>query len=338
MSMSERAQALLDAQVAFAIEQMQGKAFDAWLERSIAETLEDASKLKLEETVSRKLVKATVAELAQQIVLDEAVQEMIAKTARAVRESEAHDEATLGDLLTEETWTEGRDKAIAMQDLREAAIRAAMDSKAYQAFVADMLYHGIKGWLNDNPLTQNVPGAKAAMTFGRSLMNRARPGMSDTIDETLHDYIDKSVHATAKAGERYLLGISDEALARAADAVWKEARKMSIEQIAEHVSSEDVEDWAGIVYRGLHHLRGTGYFTQVVDAGVDAFFDHYGKASLTQILDEFGVTAEIMAQEARRYAVPVIKLLQKKKLLDTAVRRQLQPFYESEACAAILGD
>ena len=50
---------------------------------------------------------------------------------------------------------------------------------------ADIVYHGIKGYLGQNKLTGSIPGAKAAMKLGKSVMNRATPGLEDAIEGRL---------------------------------------------------------------------------------------------------------------------------------------------------------
>lgn len=338
MKKFEHRTALLEAHVAFVVEQLQGKALAAWLERTLPPTLEDLTHLRLDQLVPARTVKASVAKIAQNLEIDRAFRETVQAITAAILESEAHDDVTLGDLLPQDVFEAGRDKAVTMQSLRETMIRSVMGSRAYQNFVSDLLYHGIRGWLSDNPLTQNLPGAKSAMALGRSMLQRARPGLGDSLDERLHEYIDKSVHATAEAGERYALGISEEQLASGADAVWRHAKKARVSALLADLSAEDAEDWSGIVYDGLHHLRQSDYLVALIDAGVDAFYADFGKRPISELLDILGITEEVIAREIKRYVEPAVKQLKKQKLLEDAVRRQLAPFYESEACRAVLED
>lgn len=55
------------------------------------------------------------------------------------------------------------------------------------------------------------------------------------------------------------------------------------------------------------------------------------------MLDEVGIDRDIAMREAMRFAPPVIAMLQRKKLLEPILRRQLQGFYSSSAVASILG-
>jgi hypothetical protein len=55
------------------------------------------------------------------------------------------------------------------------------------------------------------------------------------------------------------------------------------------------------------------------------------------LLDDLGISREIMLREAMRFAPHVIKVLNKKKLLEPVIRRNLARFYHSDAARAVLG-
>lgn len=338
MTAENRAQRLLDAHVAHVMETLEGEGFADWLAQTVAASLADCRRLKLQDAVPPARVRALIAERAPTLETGEGLRAMLQEVARALVEADVHEQATLGELLDDAVYTAGRDKAIAMHELRESAVRSLLESRAYRGFVADLLYHGIRGWATNNPVTQSVPGAKRAFALGRSVLSRARPGIEDSLDRTLQDYIDKSVGATAEIGAGYLLGISDDELARGADAVWERVRELPVAEVFGAIDGDDASDWAGIAHDGIRHLRGTDWLVGVACAGVDAFYAHYGKHDLEALLADFGVDEALLNAEIARFAEPVIRLLKKKKLLEPAIRRQLAPFYESEAAGAILAD
>ena len=338
MAGKERAQRLLDAHVAYVVEQLSGKGFEAWLEATVRATLEDAARLKLKDAVPAKQLKYCVVNLMAELEIDDALRAAVQDIARAVVDSEAHADARIGELVEPEVFEAARDKAIAMRTLREEIVGSLLQSKAYRGFVADLLYHGIQGWVTNNPLTDTVPGAKRALAFGRSVLNRARPGIDAELDRRLRDYIDKSVDASAEIGEAYLLGVKDEDLRRGADALWRQAADIPVSEVLDGVNGDDAADWAGIAYDGIHHLRKTPYVQQLVEEGIDAYYAHFGELSLADIVGDVGLDADLLRREISRFTQPVVKLLKKKKLLEPAIRRQLEPFYLSEAAQAILNE
>lgn len=338
MTAEDRAQRLLDAHVAHVTETLTGKGFGKWVGEGVAASLADCRQLKLQDAVPPARVKALIAERLPTLETGDGLRDMLQAVARAVVEADAHEEATLGDLLDDAVFVAGRDKAIAMRELRESAVRALLESRAYRGFVADLLYHGIRGWATNNPLTQSVPGAKRAFALGKSVLSRARPGIEDSLDKTLHDYIDKSVEATAEIGADYLLGVPDDELARGADAVWSRMRDITVADMLGAIDGDDAADWAAIAHDDIRALRGTDWLAGVINAGVDAFYTHYGKQDLESLLLDCGIDEPVLVTDIARFAEPAIKLLKRKKLLEPAIRRQLAPFYESDAVREILAD
>jgi hypothetical protein len=330
------ADVLLDAHVAFLIKELSGKGLRAWVERTVDGTLEDAASLTLEATVGRDLVKATARIYASELDLQGGIPELVGDIARALHRHQIHEQTTLGELITERAFDEMLEKALEMRPLRERIVRAALESEVYTAFVSDQLYHGIHGWLNDNPVTQSVPGAKTAMKLGRSMLNRASPSLERAMDERLHQYLDRSVSVTARVGERFLLDVEDDTLRDAAKRIWKRLRTLPVSALRDEIAEDDVEDWFVVGYEHWHELRQTDFYCELIDAGIDVFYDKYGDATLTELLEDLGITREMMLAEAMRYGPPVLKMLKKRKLLDQVLRRQLEPFYRSQAFADVI--
>ena len=73
-------------------------------------------------------------------------------------------------------------------------------------------------------------------------------------------------------------------------------------------------------------------------AGVsfDAFFDKYGDTTLMELLDELGVTRELMLDDARRFLPPVMEKLRAEGLLEAWLRRHLEGYFQREETLALL--
>jgi len=75
----------------------------------------------------------------------------------------------------------------------------------------------------------------------------------------------------------------------------------------------------------------------LIDAGVDGFFDRYGAVSLGELLEEIGITRDMLVADAMRFAPKAIEGLQRKGLLEGMIRRNLEGFYRSGAVEEIVG-
>ncbi len=106
--------------------------------------------------------------------------------------------------------------------------------------------------------------------------------------------------------------------------------------LKELVSSEDIQELFVIVFEYWRDLRHTDYFNAMLEAGVQAFFDKYGDTSLTGLLDELGVTRELMLDDARRFLPPVMAKLQSEGLLEAWLRRHLEGYFQAEQTLKLL--
>lgn len=332
-----KAKALLDAHVQFVLVQLEDQRFKKLVTQNVAATLADAAKLTLNEAVTRDKIKDVIRAYAVELDLHGAMPELVGDIARAVYAHPIHDQTTLGNLLPDRSFSEFLDKALEMKELRQRLLHESTSNPAYAALASDLLFHGIKGYLAHNAVTRSIPGARSMMKLGKSVMSKATPGLEQSIEDNLKRYIRKNIKATLKESERFLSERVDEGqLRERASEIWSKVKDQKAGLFRDYVGSRDVEDFFVIGYEYFRELRKTEYFSAVIGAGVDAFFDKYGDTDLRRLLDEVGISEDMLVAEALRFAPQVIRTLKKKKLLEPAIRRNLEGFYSSPEAAAIL--
>lgn len=332
-ALSAKAQALLDAQVSYALAQLEGKQLEGQIERLLDELLADAKKIKLGEAVTATMIKQTIHRYAIHHEIPPAIPELVGEVARELYQLPVHDDNQLFDLLTDEQFRELMKKIMEMKALRERLIHEAVGNPIYGEMISEVLYHGITDYITKNPLTKKIPGASSMMKLGKSVMDVASPNAEAGIKR----YIGNNINASMRQSEKFLLNnLTDEKLTRVATDIWDEVKLNRIAVFRDYVSEEDIEDFFVIGFEYWRELRKTDYYRELIDAGVDFFFKKYGKSTLNELLDEMGVTRDMMIAEAMHYAPHVLKALNKKKLLEPLVRRQLEPFFHSDAARALL--
>jgi hypothetical protein len=336
---SSVAEQLLDAHVHYMVEQLTGDGLQALIESELDALLADAAKLRLRDVVSAKTIRQTARTYAVEIEMGGGLPPLVAEIARVLYAHEVHARTAAKDVVSHERYTEAVDKLLELKSLREKLLRAAATSPIYIAFASELLYHGIRGYLaRGTEATRGIPGAGSMMKLGRSVLSKASPGLETTLDESLKRYVARSVEVTARASaELVLKHLSDEALRSMARQIWDHVKVEPIGRLREDVGSDDVEDLFVIGYEYWRELRKTELYRTLIDAGIDAFFIAYGDVPLTALLDDLGITREIMLAEAMRYAPHVLRVLKRRKLLDGIVRRQLEGFYRSGAVERIVG-
>src|SRR5581483_148248 len=98
----------------------------------------------------------------------------------------------------------------------------------------------------------------------------------------------------------------------------------------------DLEDFFVIGYEYWHSLRKTEWYVTLIDAGVDGFFDRYGTISLGELLEEIGISRDMLVADAMRFAPQAIDGLARSGLLEGMIRRNLEAFYRSGAVEKIV--
>lgn len=332
------AERLLDAHVAFMITQLENEPLRLNIEEELDHALAAAEKITLNEAVSREQVKASVKTYAVDLDLHGAIPELVGDIARAIYKHEIHDRTSINDLISDKQFVELFDQIMAMKDLREKIIKQSIGNPLYGALVSDVLYNGIKGYINDNPLTKNSQVAASALSLGKTLLSKATPGLEQKLEDGIKKYISANIKASQRTTEKFIRSrLEDESVKERAIDFWDEHKHRKAAEFRDYISERDVEEGFVTGYEYWRRLRKTEYYWTIIATGIDAFFDKYGSSSLREILDEVGIHRETMIAEAMRYAPPVITMLKKKGLLEPRIRRQLEKFYLSETAREILG-
>lgn len=331
------AERLLDAHVQFMIDQLDGDTLRRNIEEELDHALEAAEKITLDESVTRQQIKDTVRTYAVELDLHGGIPELIGDLARTLYGHEIHDRTSLNDLVTDKQFAEIVDQLLAMKDLREKVIKRSIGNPLFAALASDVLYNGIRGYINDNPLTKNSKVAAGALSIGKSLLSKASPGLEQAVEDGVKKYIKGNIKATQKQTEQFVRArIEDDSVRDRAIELWDEAKEKKVAVFRDYISERDVEEGFVTGYEYWRKLRRTEYYWTVIEVCIDGFFDKYGDTSLRELLDEVGIHRETMIEEAMRYAPPVIRMLKKKKLLEPRIRRQLEKFYLSDEAKAIL--
>lgn len=332
------AEALLDAHVQFLLEQLRGPALRGRIEREVDLLLQDAENVRLEDVVTAAAVKETVRVYAVKLELAGGIPELVADIGRRLYEHPIHGETRLDQLLSDRQLGELLDKLLEMNELQSRLLDEAVSNPVYSALAAEIVYHGISSYLMQNKLTGSIPGARAAMKLGKSVMKRATPGLEKSIEDRLKGYVSKNLQATLAESRRFLVERFDPEVVRdAALEVWDRIKRSKVSEFRRVLRAADLEDFFVIGYEYWHQLRKTDWYVKLIDAGVDGFFERYGGVSLGELLDEIGIQRDMLVADAMRFAPQAIEGLQQRGLLEPMIRRQLQDFYRSEAVEKILG-
>lgn len=335
------AASLLDAHVAWWESRLTDTAaLERWMRAELDLILADAATLKLKDLVSGAQVKAVARRYAVELDLKGGIPELVSEVASALYESPAHAKARVIDVLPEAHFLDMLDKALEMEALRGKLVRGVVTTPFYIAFASDLLYRGIRDYVTQQTeMAQRIPGASSMMKLGKSVLHRARPDLEASVEQSLRKYIERTVEATAVSSAELLLAKLDrETLRGMALEIWQSLKHVPVARFKEDISALDVEELFCLGYAYWGDLRQTPYLVSLLNAGIERFYARYGSETLTTLLDDLGITPEMMIEEGLRFAPPVVATLSRKKLLAPLIRRQLADFYASPEVAALLAD
>lgn len=327
--------ALYEAHVAYMLQLLTGDGLIAHLGLELDANLANAKKLKLGKVVTREQIKATARLYTADMPITGGVPELVGDVARLLHAHPIHDDTRLCDILSDYQVKEIVNKVVELREFREQLIHAVLGNPLLVEMSSDLISRGIKGYLaQGNAAAKNIPGASALMGIGKSVLSKASPG----IEKTLDDYVRKTTAVTLRHSEETLKAkLSDDRLRTMAMDLWVDIKEWEVGRFRKFVHEDHLEEIFVVGYEFWRaELRQSTYYHTVIDVAIDGFFDKYEHATLHELLDEVGVSREIIMGEFERFAPSVIKVLHKAKMLDGIVRRQLLPFYASGHVEAAL--
>jgi hypothetical protein len=328
---------LFDAHVKFIVDDLTGPGLKTLIEEEVDAALVNAHELKLGDVVTRAMIKDTARTYAVELELGPGVPELVGDVARDLYALKIHDKTRPGDLISDDLFAEMLDKALELQSLREKLIREVVTSPLYTDFAADLLYTGITGYIAQNAVTRNIPGASSMLKIGRAALSKAKPDLEASLEDGLKKYIGKTVQASTERSAEFLIAHADNEMLRDIGLdTWQKLKGLPIGSLREDITSTDIEEIFVNLYEAWRTIRKTDYYRVLIETGIDSFFDKYEQETLATLLEDIGVTRNMMVAEGMRYGPSVIKKLHKKKLLEPMVRRRLRGFYASPELSALL--
>jgi hypothetical protein len=312
---------------------------EARIRSLLAVVLADFERLKLKDVVTVAQVQKTARTYAIELDLKGGLPELVRGVANDLYAAPVIDETRIQDVLPEAHFIDMLDKALEFESLRSKLVHAVLASPFYKTFASDLLYRGIRDYVTtQGEVANKIPGAGSMMKLGKSVLARAKPDLENSMEQGLRKYIARTIEGTSeRSADLFLAKLDSETLRGMGMEIWQDIKRLPLRALRDDITQTDIEDLFVLGYAYWGDLRNTKVFGGLLDAGIESFFSQYNDQTLATLLDDLGVTEEMMVTEAMRYAPPVIKTLKKKKMLRPLIEHELADFYASPAVAKILG-
>ena len=329
---------LLELHVKHEVASLKGAKLNKFLQQEVSELLDRAGNITLNRMASEKQVMETIQRIVVNMELGTGIPELVGEMTTEVLNAPIQANTTLGEIATREQVTGFVDEALELRRQREQVISGIMAHPIYQELVSNMVYHGIVNYLyEDNLITKAVPSIGSIMKFGKRMANKAVPGLDETFERRLKAWLADSLPGLISRSEQFLQrAISDDEVRNTVMVAWAGMEDRTLEELQGGLGEVRLQDFVALGYEFWLQLRKTDYFEGCARAVVEHLFVKYGDRPLNDLLDELGVSRELIMAEVNAWAIPVINVLREEGYVEALVRRRLSTFYKSAAARKIL--
>ena len=335
--MNKTARAMLDAQVQYELQSLTGEAFDRLVRQEVAALFAWCGQVSLNDACTREQIVDVIQRRAIDLRISGGITELMGEMANRVFTSPHNENTRLEDIVPSRSFEEIVDKVVGLEQARGEIIHRATHSGAYRTLVASLLQRSLMDFLF--PPQDRSPRSPRTWIagVGRSVARRVVPHLDRHITMRLSRYLDANADRIACEGEKQLLLALDQAtLRRAAEEIWEELAPMRLSEAFAQIQGYDLEDFVVIGYEFWLKYRKTDYFNAVAHELVGHFFDKYGDDSLSSLIDDMGVTQDMVVVDLCELAGPVVALARDTGWLEQRIRAHLEPFYGSARVEEIL--
>jgi hypothetical protein len=329
------ATALLDAQVAWALEQFSAANLAEIVLRDVDDLFALAGRFTVADLLDADAVKEVLIRIAGRAAENDSVGEVVAALADAIYDLPASAEYNLGEIVEREHVEALIDLGLGLTTLQDRAMERLSESPTAGAIASSFATKIVGDFLQQNrQLAEKVPGVSSLLSLGIGAANKVR---TSAVDQFLGDAASKSTQFAIKRTNSAMRDlIQDTQFKQAALEIWDLHAEEPISELRSYLSGSDLRELVGAIHAIVVDVAGTYYADALISAGVDVFFARYGAASIASLLDELGVDRDELIADAVRFSAPVLETLRASGDLDRLVRTRLAPFFASDAVAKLL--
>ncbi len=338
MSAAQLADRLLDAQVAFVLEELTGPDGAALVASEVRAAVTALDAVPLRDVLDAAAVRTTVREVVAATGPSAGVDAMVGTLVPALRDLPANEDHTLGEVVM---WG-GVEAVVAVltrsEQLREEVLHRLSQSPAVstlsmrfvQALVGDAVQQ-------NRERAERLPGMKSVLGVGDLAARTARGMAPKQLNDVVGGVADRGAQAAMERVSRALVDAFDEDVVReAVMQVWDLHAEDTIAGLRAYLPDEDVEGLAANIHALWLDLHTTPWFGAVLDTAVDGFLDRHSDATIGEVRTELGIDLDLVDAVVERHAADVVAALHEAGELEALVRRRLTPFYRSPATLALL--
>ena len=320
---------IYEAHVAFELQQFDKKHLKANIKEDVSALWKWLDTVKLDDVSSVEKVIEFEERNIKDRKLTKHQKEYIVDISNSIHELALKSKHTVADFLNEESFHDIADKLIEQKEVREKIIKDIVNNPFYGEMIADTLYDGIKSFAaQSGPTNETVGGS--LFNLGKGLLGAALSGVSDSIDRNIKKFISENLQKSISKSEQTLKDkLNDAQLRKMAKNIWDKLEETKVKDLAKGVKITDTDRKAILnsVEKAVHAAMQTEPVADLNEHVLKHFFEHSGKKSIAQILEDNGITEKIAIKETDEFLIPFIEKATKDGFLKERIESRLSKFY-----------
>ncbi len=330
---------LLDAQVAWVLEELSGDRLQAVIQRDVDDLMAVGASVPLQELVTVEDVTRVVTHLLTTVPASTAVSTMVETWTAVVHEGPAEGVA-LSDLMSREHAEALVTEILGLHPVVEQALDRVTDSPMVGTLASRFITRIVSDVLQANrSVAEKIPGMGSMMNLGTSAASKVIGAADKPLQQLVGDPANRgAAFAVRRLNKVVLDTLKDPQLKAAIMEVWDQHATEALDDPGRVVPLEDVQRIAALVQEIVIAAAPTPPVTAFVEAFATAFHEVYGGHPVTVLLEELGITREDIVAELTVLLPRAIDAARADGRLEDAVRTRLEPFFSSPSVMALLQD
>lgn len=328
---------LLEAEVAFWLQNLKGKKFQSLLADELNHVLARLEHIRLRDAVDEAKVKGTAQRYAVEMEIGGAIPELFGEIANRIFEFPASRTTKIGEVVSDSIATEFIEKLFEQDGVLDHAVTNIRNSTPFRHFLSDVIFTVLKGYVFEQNNLMKFSTVASSTRKVREWLSAKAPDLSEGLEDRVRNLMESGVKSSLEMVDETLDNEQyRETAMNSALAFWDVVREWPLTAYRDYLTEQDLQEFMVLGYEFWLEFRNTEYLKSCIDLGVDFFFEKYGDQSLQDLLDDIGISHEMIADELDNYLPDLATLVIKEGLAEGFLRRNLQRFYSSKKVQDLL--
>jgi len=338
MAMNDLTHQLLEAHIQHELNRFKDEAYKRTIDEEVTAIFEWVKKIKLKDVITSEQILGIIKRNVVELPVAGGVTELAGEMSQKVLASSQNKKTALEDIFARKQYDDIIDKVVGLKTARNDLIHRLVTSSAYSQQISEVLFTGIKEYiLEENIIAKKVPGVSSLIKMGKFAVNKTMHSLEVAVENKVKSYIESNLENTIRRSEKSLINYFDETrIVDTGEEIWESIAEKKLSEYFSTIDDNDMEDFIVIGYDFWLHFRKTKYFKGIYTELVKYFFKKYGNRELDVILEDIGVTEEMVIGELIEIIAPGIEKALSIGYLEERIRARLEDFYLSKKAAALI--